>query len=138
MIVNPGKFQAIIINKRTNTILMILWKLWIKYKSFTFCESVRCPNRTTNLILTSNNFQHWQICRKSAQCSDKAKRFLAFEEKKTLIKSHLYSNFNYFPLVWIFFSAKSLSKVESLQKSVLGFLYDNYYSSYESIHDGLS
>ena len=33
----------------------------------------------------------------------------------------------------MFSSAKSLNKVESLQKRALRFLYDNYDSSYESI-----
>ena len=33
----------------------------------------------------------------------------------------------------MFSSAKSLNKVESLQKRVLRFLYDNYDSSYESL-----
>ena len=42
--------------------------------------------------------------------------FLNFEEKKTLITSYFYSNFNYYSLVWVFSSAKSLNKVESLQK----------------------
>ena len=32
----------------------------------------------------------------------------------------------------MFYSAKSLNKVESLQKSVLRFLNDNYDSSYET------
>ena len=40
--------------------------------------------------------------------------FLNFEEKKSLINSYFYSNFNYCPLVWIFSSAKSLNKVRSL------------------------
>ena len=61
------------------------------------------------------------------------KRFLGFEEKKTLINSYFYSNFNYCPVVWMFSSAKSLNKVESLQKRALRFLYDNYDSSYESL-----
>ena len=61
------------------------------------------------------------------------KSFLAFEEKKTLINSYFYSNFNYCPLVWMFSSAKSLNKVEFLQKRALRLLYDNYDSSYESL-----
>ena len=61
------------------------------------------------------------------------KRLLAFEEKKTLINSYFYSNFNYCTLVWMFSSAKSLNKVESLQKRALRFLYDNYDSSNKSI-----
>ena len=37
--------------------------------------------------------------------------FLNFEEKKMLINSYFYSNFNYCPLVWMFFSAKSLNSL---------------------------
>ena len=59
--------------------------------------------------------------------------FLNFEEKKTLINSYFYSNFNYCPLVWMFSSAKSLNKVESLQKRALRFLYEDYVSSYEEL-----
>ena len=59
--------------------------------------------------------------------------FLTTEEKKTLINSYFYSNFNYCPLVWMFSSAKSLNKVESLQKRALRFLYEDYVSSYEEL-----
>ena len=76
------------------------------------------------------------ICRFAANQLNaliRLKRFLDFEEKKTLINSYFYSNFNYCPLVWMFSSAKSLNRVESLQKRALCFLYNNYDSSYESI-----
>ena len=59
--------------------------------------------------------------------------FLNFEEKKTLISSYFYPNFNYCPLVWMFSSAKSLNKDESLQKRTLRFLYEDYVSSYEEL-----
>ena len=59
--------------------------------------------------------------------------FLNFEGKKTLINSYFYSSFSYCPLVWMFCSAKSLNKVESLQKRALCFLYGNYVSSYEEL-----
>ena len=45
--------------------------------------------------------------------------------KETLINSYFYSTFNYCPLVSMFSSAKSLNKVESLQKKALRFLYAN-------------
>ena len=76
------------------------------------------------------------ICRSAANQLNaliRLKRFLDFEEKKTLINSYFYSYFNYCPLVWMFSSAKSLNSVESLQKRALRFLYNNYDSSYESI-----
>ena len=44
------------------------------------------------------------------------KGFLAFEEKKTLINSYFYSIFNHWTLIWMISSAKSLNKVELLQK----------------------
>ena len=59
--------------------------------------------------------------------------FLNFEEKKTLINSYFHSNFNYCPLVWMFSSAKSLNKGESLQKTALRFLYEDYVSPYEEL-----
>ena len=59
--------------------------------------------------------------------------FRNFEEKKTIIGSCFYSNFNYCSLIWMFSSAKSLYKVESLQKRSLRFLYEDYVSSYEEL-----
>ena len=59
--------------------------------------------------------------------------FLNFEGKKTLINSYFYSNCNYCPLVWMFSNAKSLNKIESLQKRTLRFLYEDYVSSYEEL-----
>ena len=43
------------------------------------------------------------------------------------------SKFNYCPLVWIFSTAKSLNKIESLQKRALRFLYNDYSISYEDL-----
>ena len=84
------------------------------------------------------NFNHHisNICRSAANQLNaliRLKRILGFEEKKTLINSYFYSNFNYCPLVWMFSSAKSLNKVESVEKRALRFLYDNYDSSYECL-----
>ena len=57
--------------------------------------------------------------------------FWNFEEKKTLIDSCFYSNFNYCSLIWMFSSVKSLCKVEFFQNWSLRFLYEDYVSSYE-------
>ena len=50
-----------------------------------------------------------------------------------LINSYFYSNFNLCPLAWMFSSAKSLNKVESLQKRASRFLYEDYLLSYEEL-----
>ena len=133
MMVNPGKFQAIIIDKKkkchTKETLKIGDKI-IKASSSVKLLVVHIDEQLNfNLHIS-------KICRSAANQLNaliRMKRFLAFEEKKTLINNYFYSNFNYCPLVWIFSSAKSLNKIESLQKRALRFLYDNYDSSHESI-----
>ena len=59
--------------------------------------------------------------------------FLGFEERKVLINSFILSNFNYCPLVWSISSAKSLNKIENLQKRALRFLHNGCSSSYEEL-----
>ena len=43
------------------------------------------------------------------------------------------SNFNYCSLVWMFSPAKSLNRIENIQKGVLRFLLDDYESTYEQL-----
>ena len=131
--VNPSKFQTIIIDRKkkchTNETLKIRDKQ-IKVSSSVKLLGVQIDNQLNFNLHISD------ICRSAANqlnALKRLKRFLAFEEKKTLINSHFCSNFNHCPLVWMFCSAKSLNKVESLEKRVLRFLYDNYDFSYDSI-----
>ena len=133
MMVNPGKFQTIIIDKKkkchTNETSKIGDKI-IKASSSVKLLGVHIDDQLNFNLHISN------ICRSAANqlnALTSLKSFLAFEEKKTLINSYFYSNFNYCPLVWMFSSAKSLNKVEFLQKRALRLLYDNYDSSYESL-----
>ena len=124
IMVNPGKFQAIIIGKKKNChakeILKVGDKI-IKASSSVKLLGVYIDHQLNFNLHISN------ICRSTAnQLSAliRLKRFLAFEEKKTLISSYFYSDFKYCPLVWMFSSAKSVNKIESLQKRALCFLYD--------------
>ena len=41
---------------------------------------------------------------------------MGYKENKNLIDSFVYANFNYSPLVWHFCPAKSLRKIEKIQK----------------------
>ena len=54
------------------------------------------------------------------------KCYLSLMQKNVLINSYIISNINYCPLIWIFSTAKSLNKIESVQKRALRFLYNNY------------
>ena len=61
------------------------------------------------------------------------KHLLNPEERKILIESYFTSNFVYCSLVWMFSHAKSLNKIECLQKRALGFLLNDFTSSYEQL-----
>ena len=76
------------------------------------------------------------ICRSAANQLNaliRLKSYLSFNAKRVLINSYIISNFNFCPLVWVFSTAKSLNKLESLQKRALRFLYDDYSVPYEGL-----
>ena len=76
------------------------------------------------------------LCKKAAAQLNVLKRlrsFIGFEQKKVLVQSFVYSNFNYCPLVWYFSSMKSLQKIEKLQERALRFLYNDHKSSYDDL-----
>ena len=137
--VNPGKFQTIIIDKKNkyhNKGTLKIGDKIIKASYSVKLLGVHIHNHLNFNLRISN------ICRFAANELNAPIRlnrwfffvfFLAFEKKKTLINSYFYSNFNECLLVWMFSIAKSLNKIESVQERAFYFLYDNYESSYDSI-----
>ena len=76
------------------------------------------------------------ICRSAANQLNaliRLKSYVSFNAKRVLINSYKNFNFIYCPLVSMFSTAKSLNKIESLQKRVLPFLYNDYSISYEGL-----
>ena len=133
MIVNPRKFQVNILDKKKNNHTQEIIKIdknAVKVKSLVKLLGVQIDAELNfNLYIVN-------ICRSEANQLNafiRLKKFLSLEEKKFLINSYFYSNFNYCPLVWMFSHAKSLKKVEALQKRALRFLYDDYNSPSEEI-----
>ena len=133
MIVNPGKFQSIIFDKKKQN--HTAEYISIDQKNIKTSSSVKLLGVHIDDELNFN-LHITKVCRSAANqlhALIRLQMFLNFEEKKTLINSYFYSSFNYCPLVWMFSSAKSLNKVESLQKRALRFLYEDYVSSYEEL-----
>ena len=133
MMVNPGKFQGIIIDKKKQN--HTAEYISIDQKNMKTSSSVKHlgfhidDKLNFNLLIT-------KICRSAANqlhALIRLRMFLHFEEKKTLINSYFYSSFNCCPLVWMFSRAKPLNKVEYLQKRALRFLHEDYVSSYEEL-----
>ena len=75
-----------------------------------------------------------KLCNKSAgqlNALHRLNRYLGLEEKKILINSFRYGNFNYCPLAWHFCSKNLLNKIENIQKRALRYLLNDYESDYK-------
>ena len=99
MMVNPGKFQEIIIEKKkkchTDENLKNGNKI-IKASSSVKLLGVQIDDQLNFNLHISDIFRS---AANQLNVLIRLKRFLTFKEKKTLINSYFYSNFNYFPLV---------------------------------------
>ena len=129
MIVNSGKFQAVIIDERkqdhTNEILKI------GFKEIKVASQVKLLGEEIDNKL---NFEQLinRICKSAANqknARSRLKRFLGFQERKALVNSFVLSNVNCCTLVWMFASSKPLTKIENLHKRAFRFMLDNYASS---------
>ena len=133
MNINPDKFQAIILDKKKSSLTII--PLTIDSQTIKSFPSVGHLGIHLGEKLKFN-LHISNICRSAANHLSgliRLKSYLNFNAKRVLINSCIISNFNYYPLVWIFSTAKSLNKIESLQKRALRFLYNDYSISYEDL-----
>ena len=132
MVVNPEKFQAIIIDIKNQT--SNPQKLTINEKVITSSENV-----TLGLEVDSKlNFDEHisKLCDKGAgqlNALCRIRQLIGLEERKILTNSFIYSNFNYCPLVWHFSSRKSINEIENIQKRALRFLLNDYSSDYKTL-----
>ena len=102
MIVNPDRFQAIIIDKKkgdhTNENAVIDNKQ-IKTVPSVELLGIQLDDKLDFSPGISN------ICKSAANQLNaliRLQKFLSFKEKKILINSYFMANFNYCPLVWMF------------------------------------
>ena len=133
MIVNSGKFHAIIFDKQkgnhTNQIINIDQKeikavSKVKILGIEIDGKLNFNHHINNIFKSASNQLNALI---------RLKHLLGFEERKVLVNNFLMSNFNYCSLVWNFSNTQSLNKIENLQKRVLRFLLNDYDSTYEDL-----
>ena len=133
MIINPDKFQAIILDKKKSNLTNI--PLTIDNQTVKLVPSVELLGINLDDKLNFN-LHISNICRSSAiqlNALIRLKSYLSLNAKRILINSYIISNFSYCRLVWMFSTAKSLINIESLQKRALRFLYNDYSISYEGL-----
>ena len=122
MIVNPGKFHTILIDKiksdHTNQCI-IVDNQNIKLVSSVELLAIKIDDEL-NIDL---HISH--ICRSATNQLNvfmRLKRFHGFKEKKILIGSYFMTKLNCCLLVWILLSALSLNKIKNLQRRTLRLL----------------
>ena len=133
MIVNPEKFQAIIIKKNKGT--MDTYPLKISNREINSENSVKLLGIEIDNKLNFDNHVS-SLCKKAASQLNALSRFqkyLGINEKKIIINSFVYSHFNYCPLVWHFCSSKSVRKIEKIQERCLRILLNDYVSNYNEL-----
>ena len=133
MFVNPGKFQAIIIDKRKQDHTNEVFKIGSKETKVASQVKLLGVEKDNKLNFEQHINGIFESAAKQLNLLIRLKRFLGFQEGKALVNSFVLSNFNYCTLVWMFASSKSLTKIENLHKRVLRFILDVYSISYERI-----
>ena len=106
MIVNPDKFQAIVLNKKrsdlTNTNFQVDNQV-IKMVSSIELLGIQIDDKLNfNLHIS-------KYCKSAANQLNaliRLKQFLSFHAKEVLTNSYIISNFNYCPLAWMFSSTQ--------------------------------
>ena len=75
-------------------------------------------------IEIDNKLSFSTLCNKASNqlnAIGRIQKFMGFKEKEVLVNSFVYSNFNYWPLVWHFCSSKSLYKIEKYKNGHLDY-----------------
>ena len=100
MIVNPEKFQVIVVKK--NAKMKNYYPLNINDLTINSENSVKLLGIETDNKLPFE--QHiYTLCNKASNqlnAIGRIQKFMGFKEKEVLLNSLVYSNFNYCPLVW--------------------------------------
>ena len=128
---NPGKLQSNIIDKKKQK--HTAEYISIDQKNIKISSSVRLLEVHIDDKLNFN-LHITKICRSAANqlhALIRLRMFLNLEEKKAL--TNIFSNFKLLSIGWMSSSVKYLNKIESLQKRTLGFLYEDFVSSYEEL-----
>ena len=133
MIVNPGKFKAILLQKNRRNIS--------EYPIVSTGHEIKTQESVTLLGVTIDyklSFEEYisNLCQKASAQLNALTRlgaFMSHQTRKIMVQSFILAHFNYCPLVWYFTSAKQINKMEKGQERALRFITDDYNSSYENL-----
>ena len=76
------------------------------------------------------------MCKKATQklhALARIARYMDFEKRKTIMHAFIMSQFNYCPLVWMFYSRKMNNQINSIHERSLRIAYDDKISSFDEL-----
>ena len=130
MVVNAGKFQAIILDKKESE---AKFKLTIDNNDIESTKSLKLLGITIDDRLRFD--QHISNLRSKAAMQLNAlgqlQKYMGKSEEVAIVNSFIYGIFNYCPLLWHFNTCKSIRKIEKIQKRCLRIALDDYDNDYD-------
>ena len=102
MIINPDKFQAVVLNKKRSDLTNTNFQ--VDNQVLKSVSSVELLGIQTDDKLNFNLHIN-KTCKSAANQLNaliRLKQFLSFHAKEVLVNSYIISNFDYCPLVWMF------------------------------------
>ena len=132
MIVNPDKFQSMIISSKKDLSKSVLN---INGVELTMESSVKLLGieLDNKLNLKKNIYNIYKKASNQLNVICRLQKFMGHKEKEAIINTFVHSNFNYGCLIWHFSSKKSQNKVEKIHERSLKFLSNDYLSSYAEL-----
>ena len=130
---NPAKFQTMLL--KSNSIKDIQLNVTVENSSLPSFDSMKVLGIDIDDKLTFDGHIS-NICIKAGRQLDILQRLkgsLDQDSRMAIYKSFIMSNFNYCPLIWMFTSKTSLSKLENIQKRALRFVLDDYQSGHTDL-----
>ena len=131
---NPAKFQTMLL--KSNSIKDIQLNITVENVSLPSSDTMKVLGIDIDDRLTFDGHIS-NICIKAGRQLNVIQRLkgsLDQDSRMAIYKSFIMSNFNYCPLIWMFTSKTSLSKLENIQKLALRwFVLDGYQSGYTDL-----
>ena len=65
----------------------------------------------------------------------KVSKYIGINKRRILMKSHIFSQFNYCPLVWMWHSRRLNKKINRIQERTLQIVYRDYKSIFKELNN---
>ena len=130
---NPAKFQTMLL--KSNSIKDIQLNVTVENISLPSSDTMKvlCIDIDDRLTFDGHISNMCIKAGKQLKVLQRLRGSLDQDSRMAIYKSFIMSNFNYCPLIWMFTSKTSLSKLENIQKRALRFVLDDYQSGYTDL-----